>query len=189
MIEAELKARVRDVESVHAALAARSAGQRSKYKDTYYDLADERLSSEGRELRLRTITTDNGRRSLLTYKEPAVDTASGSKPEFETEVADPSVIDSVLRGLGLKDLVCFEKHCINYRFASGGRELLATLVTVPELDGTFIELETIVPEAELAEALEIVRTTLHQLGVADGDLTTEQYTDAVLATRRASGLP
>ncbi|MFI5536608.1 hypothetical protein ACIA5H_09480 [Nocardia sp. NPDC051900] len=126
-----IEARVRDVESVHAALAARSAGQRSKYKDTYYDLADERLSSEG----------------------------------------------------------CFEEHCIDYRFASGGRELLATLVTVPELDGTFIELETIVPEAELAEALEIVRTTLHQLGVADGDLTTEQYTDAVQATRRASGLP
>lgn len=189
MIEAELKARVRDIESVQSALAARSVGQRSKYKDTYYDLADERLSSEGRELRLRTITSDNGRRSLLTYKEPAVDTVSGSKPEYETEVGDPSVIDSLLRGLDLKVLVGFEKHCINYRFVSEGRELLATLVTVPELDGTFIEMETIVPESELAEALEIVRTTLRQLGIADGDLTTEQYTDAVLATRKASGPP
>jgi adenylate cyclase class 2 len=189
MIEAELKARVRDVESMRAALAARSAGQRAKYADTYYDLADEQLSSEGKELRLRTITTDNGRRSLLTYKEPAVDTASGSKPEYETEVADPSVIDSVLRGLGLKDLVSFEKLCVNYRFASEGHELLATLVTVPELDGSFIELETVVPESELAEALEVVRAALAQLGIADSDLTTEQYTDAVLATRKASELP
>lgn len=70
-----------------------------------------------------------------------------------------------------------------------GRELLATLVTVPELDGTFIELETVVPEAELAEALEVVRTTLRQLGITDSDLTTEQYTDAVLATRGTLELP
>lgn len=62
-------------------------------------------------------------------------------------------------------------------------------MTVPELDGTFIELETIVPEAELAEALEIVRTTFRRLGIQDGDLTTEQYTDAVLATRKASEQP
>jgi adenylate cyclase class 2 len=189
MIEAELKARVRDVESVQAALAARSTGQRSKYQDTYYDLADERLSSEGRELRLRTITTDSGRRSLLTYKEPAIDTASGSKPEYETDVGDPSMIDSLLRGLGLKELIGFEKRCVNYRFTSDGRELLATLVTVPELDGAFIEVETMVPESELAEALQLVRSTLHQLGIADSDLTTEQYTDAVLATRKASELP
>ncbi|MBF6334834.1 class IV adenylate cyclase [Nocardia abscessus] len=189
MIEAELKARVQDVESVQAALSARTAGKRSNYEDTYYDLANGRLSSEGRELRLRTITANDERRSLLTYKEPAVDAASGSKPEQETEVADAAVIDSVLRGLGLTYLVRFEKHCVNYRFASQGHELLATLVTVPELDGTFIELETMVPESELAEALEIVRTTLYQLGIADGDLTTEQYTDAVLATRRTVGLP
>ncbi|MGW4329392.1 class IV adenylate cyclase [Nocardia sp. NPDC004573] len=189
MIEAELKARVRDVESVQAALAARSAGQRAKYEDTYYDLADERLSSEGRELRLRTITTGNGRRSMLTYKEPAVDASSGSKPEYETEVADPAVIDSALRGIGLKELVRFEKHCVNYQFASAGRDLLATLVTVPELDGTFIELETVVSESELAEALEVVRSTLRQLGIADSDLTAGQYTDAVLATRRKPALP
>ncbi|NKY27986.1 class IV adenylate cyclase [Nocardia gamkensis] len=189
MIEAELKARVQDVESVRAALSVRDAGQRSRYQDTYYDLRDGGLSVEGRELRLRTITADNERRSLLTYKEPAVDTASGSKPEYETEVADPSVIDSVLRGLGLIDLISFEKHCVNYRFECEGRELVATLVTVPELDGTFIELETMVSESELAQALEVVRTALHQLGITDSDLTTEQYTDAVLATRRASELP
>ncbi|WP_159923400.1 MULTISPECIES: class IV adenylate cyclase [Nocardia] len=189
MIEAELKARVHDVESVQAALSARSDGRRSRYQDTYYDVADARLSSEGRELRVRTITAYDERRSLLTYKEPVVDVASGSKPEYETEVADPAVIDAVLRGLGLSELVSFEKGCINYRFSSEGRELLATLVTVPELDGTFIELETVVPEAELAEALEVVRTTLRQLGITDSDLTTEQYTDAVLATRGTLELP
>jgi hypothetical protein len=39
-------------------------------------------------------------------------------------------------------LVSFEKHCTNYRFRVEGRDLLATVVTVPELDGTFLELET-----------------------------------------------
>ncbi|MEU2033541.1 class IV adenylate cyclase [Nocardia amamiensis] len=188
MIEAELKARVRDVASVRTALSSRGGGHPSTYQDTYYDLTDRRLSAEGRELRLRTITTDDGRRSLLTYKEATVDVVSGSKPEYETEVADSMVVDVVLHGLGLTELVSFEKHCINYRFTSAGRELLATLVTVPELDGTFIELETSAQESELTEALGVVRDTLHQLGITDDDLTTEQYTDAVLATRTRPGL-
>ncbi len=46
-----------------------------------------------------------------------------------------------------------------------------------------------VAESEPAEALEVVRSTLRQLGIADTDLTAEQYTDAVLATRRKPELP
>lgn len=61
--------------------------------------------------------------------------------------------------------------------------MLATLVRVPELDGTFIELETIVPEEELKDALRDVRHVLDDLGVQERDLTTELYTDAVAARR------
>jgi adenylate cyclase class 2 len=60
--------------------------------------------------------------------------------------------------------------------------MLATVVTVPEIDGTFIELETMADETEVDAALADVQTVLHDLGIAD-DLTTEQYTDAVMQAR------
>ncbi|MFI9507649.1 hypothetical protein [Nocardia sp. NPDC052566] len=109
--------------------------------------------------------------------------ASESKPEHETEIADPRVIDVVLRQLGATPLIAFQKHCTNYRFTAGGRELVATLVTVPELDGTFLELESLVPESDTAAVLEDIRAILYELGIPDTDLTTERYSDAVLSAR------
>ncbi|MDH6579036.1 adenylate cyclase class IV [Kitasatospora sp. MAP5-34] len=62
--------------------------------------------------------------------------------------------------------------------------MLATLVRVPEIDGTFLELETLVEEeADVPAALEAVRGVLHRLGIEDDDLTNELYTDAVAAAR------
>ncbi|GAA4847263.1 hypothetical protein GCM10023235_25030 [Kitasatospora terrestris] len=76
--------------------------------------------------------------------------------------------------------IAFEKHCRTYALTADGRELLATVVRVPELDGTFLEVETVVAdEEELAAGLAAVRAVLGRLGVADGDL----YTDAVVAAR------
>jgi adenylate cyclase, class 2 len=183
VIEAELKANVRDPDALRALLRRRADEEISIYRDTYYDRPDRALTADGRELRVRVVETGDVRRSILTYKEPAVDAASGSKPEHETKVADAATIDTVLRALGMEHLVAFEKYCGNYRFTAYGRDMLATVVTVPEIDGTFIELETMAEESDTASALEDVRTVLHELGILDADLTTEQYTDAVMRAR------
>lgn len=183
MIEAELKARVRDPGALHQQLRKLATGEQSVYRDTYYDRPGRDLTGSGRELRLRTVETDGRRRSLLTYKESAVDVVSGSKPEYETEVASPDAVDVLLRGVGFEHLVSFEKHCTNYRFRAEGRDLLATVVTVPELDGTFLELETMADPADTEAALAGIRALLLRLGIVGDDLTTEQYTDAVLARR------
>jgi adenylate cyclase, class 2 len=61
--------------------------------------------------------------------------------------------------------------------------MLATMVTVPEIDGTFLELETLADETSLAAALSDVRAVLGELGIGEDDLTTEQYTDAVMRAR------
>jgi adenylate cyclase class 2 len=183
VIEAELKARVRDPGALRERLGELAGGQQSVYRDVYYDDPGGRLAASGRELRLRTVEVADGRRSLLTYKEAAVDAVSGSKPEHESEVGSPAAVDVLLRGLGLRVVVAFEKHCVNYGFCAEGREMLATVVTVPELDGTFVELETM-SDAEGADAaLMDVRSVLARLGVGAEDLTTEQYTEAVLAAR------
>jgi hypothetical protein len=85
---------------------------------------------------------------------------------------------------GLVCLVAFEKHCTNYRFTARGRDMLATVVRVPELDGTFIEVETMTDQNDTEAALADVRAILGQLGIAADDLTTEQYTEAVLTARQ-----
>lgn len=183
MIEAELKARVHDPAALRDRLRRLASEELSLYRDTYYDWPGRELTVQGRELRVRVMETSGVRRAILTYKEPAADAASGSKPEHETKVADAAVVDQILHALGLEHLVAFGKHCANYRFAAKGRDMLATVVTVPEIDGTFLELETLTDEAGLAAALGDVRAVLGELGIAENDLTTEQYTDAVMRAR------
>jgi adenylate cyclase class 2 len=118
---------------------------------------------------------------VLTFKEPAVDAATGSKPEHETTAADPEVLVTVLTALGAEEVIAFEKRCTNYRFSARGRELLATVVTIPELatGDTFIEVETLAESDDLDAALSVVRGVLGELGIGPGDYTTELYANAV----------
>lgn len=182
-VEAELKARVRDPDRVRDRLRDRADERVEVYQDTYYDRPDRTLDAQGRELRVRLIESQSGTRALVTYKGAPVDAGSGSKPEYETEVADAGTMRSVFRQLGYVELISFTKYCRNYRFQFACRDMLATLVTVPEIDGTFVEIETITGDHDVSAALGAVRDVLAELGVDDRDLTTELYTDAVRAAR------
>jgi len=183
-VEAELTAVLARPDHVRVELAHRATPEVSVYADTYYDRPDHSMNAAGYELRVRTITTDTTTRVLLTYKQPALD-SSGSKPEHETTIADPAVLHTLFTGLGLVELIAFHKHCENYRFTADGRDLLATVVQIPELDGlTFLELETMVEPDDLPDALTVLHAVLGELGVTREELSTESYTDLV-ASRRA----
>jgi len=111
-----------------------------------------------------------------------VDEETGSKPEDETRAESADALDAILTGLGYERLVELTKHCVNFSLTvEDGRECLATVVTVPELEGTFIEVETLVGEDRLSEGLAAVRGVLADLGIGADAFTTEQYTDAVMA--------
>lgn len=183
VIEAELKARVRDPEAVMGELDKRATARVEVYQDTYYDRPDGSLDAGGQELRVRTVHGPDSTRTVLTFKAAPVDEGSGSKPEFETVVDDADAAHEILRGLGHVELIAFEKRCRNYSFMERGRQLVATLVRVPEIDGTFIEVETIVDEPQVSVALADVRAVLAGLGIAEGDLTLDTYTAAVAAAR------
>lgn len=182
-IEAELKARVRDADHMHAVLRGWADEQLATYVDTYFDTPGGTLAAEDRELRVREVRTAEGTRSVLTYKGKAVDSASGSKPETETTIGDAAALREVLVALGFVVDIAFEKRCSNYRFERDNRPMLATVVQVPEVDGTFVEVETIVDEPDLSPALAAVRAVLADLGIDPEDQTTETYTDAVKASR------
>lgn len=184
MIEAEVKAHVREPEHVMAALEERAQGRAEVYEDTYFDTPTRDLDREDRELRVRTVHGPDSTRSVLTYKGARVDDVTGSKPESESVVEDAEAVKAILRGLGYAPSIAFSKRCRNYTFEAAGRRMLATLVRIPELDGTYIELETMVTDdTELPAALDDVRSVLRDLGIEDKDLTNELYTDAVAARR------
>lgn len=186
-IETELKVRVRDPDRVRELLRQRAVQENSVYSDVYFDTPDRVLTHGGRELRVREVHTDDVTQSLLTYKDAPVHTASGSKPETETTIGDADALRAVLTALGFEVLISFEKHCANYRFTTTGRPLLASLVSVPELEETFLEIETIVnTDAEVDPALETIRQVLGTLGIHRNDETIEAYTEAVAARRSNS---
>ena len=184
LVEVELKARIDHVGHVRAELERLAPGVEETYHDTYYDLPDEALTLRDQELRVRTVTNEAGSRSVLTFKTAPVEEASGSRPEHETELADPAVADTVLKALGAVELISFRKLCRNHRFTAEGREVLATLVEVPEIDGTYLEVETLAPADEVDAGLSTIRTILARLGIREGDLTTETYTGAVATARK-----
>jgi adenylate cyclase class 2 len=183
VIEAELKARVHAPEHVMRLLDERATARVDVYRDTYYDRPDGSLEKGDQELRVRTVHGPDGTHTLLTYKDAAVDEASGSKPEHETRVEDADQAHAILQGLGHVVLIAFEKRCRNYDFTARGRKMLATLVRVPEIDGTFLEVETLVSEDDVAAALDDIRAVLAELGIGAEDLTRETYTGAVAAQR------
>ncbi|MET9386648.1 class IV adenylate cyclase [Streptomyces sp. NPDC002928] len=183
MIEAELKARVHSPEAVMRQFDQLATARVEIYQDSYYDRPDGSLEKAGEELRVRTVHGADGIRTVLTFKSAAVDEDSGSKPEHETRVEDSEAAHAILRGLGYVPVIAFEKRCRNYDFTARGRQMLATLVRVLELDGTFLEVETIVDEDDVAAALDDIRAVLADLGIGPEDLTRELYTDAVAARR------
>jgi adenylate cyclase class 2 len=154
------------------------------YQDTYYDRPDGSLKKADQELRVRTVHGADSTRTVLTFKDAAVDEDSGSKPEHETRLEDANAAHAILRGLGHVEVIAFEKRCRNYGLEARGRQMLATLVQVPEIDGTFLEVETLVDEADVSAALDDIRAVLTGLGIGPEDLTRETYTDAVAAQRR-----
>lgn len=184
MIEAELKAHVHAPQDVIRNLEQYGPGHVETYHDTYYDDAEGSLTKRDSELRTRTVSSPHDTRFVLTYKGATIDADSGSKPEHETRVTDPDAVQAMLIGLGYKPMIDFEKRCRNYEFEARGRTMLATLAYLPELDGTFLELETLIrDDADVHAALDDVRAVLHDLGIKDADLTRQRYTEAVSAQR------
>ncbi|SDY47174.1 adenylate cyclase, class 2 [Amycolatopsis xylanica] len=185
-IEAELTAVLRNPDEVRAALSARAEVERCTYSDTYYDWPDHRLTEGDYNLRVRTVTTGESTRTLLTFKEPRTGPSRHAKPEHETEAGDAGVLRTIFHGLGLVERIAFRKHCENFHFTDRGHDLLATVAEIPDLAGqTFLELETLVEPEHVDTALKVIRAVLHDLGVTDDDLSTQSYTRRVAALRRS----
>jgi adenylate cyclase class 2 len=113
---------------------------------------------------------------------PTLDALTGLEKTLGAEA-----LLSVLEGLGCTRAIEFSKQCSNYQWTvESGRSVLATVVAVPELDGTFIENETMAEESDTPAALDELRALLFDLAIPADALATELYTDTVARARSTS---
>jgi adenylate cyclase class 2 len=148
VIEAALKARVHSPEAVMRQLDERAEARVEIYQDIYYDAPDGALADRDEQLRVRTIHGPDGLRTVLTFKGALVDLVSRSRPEHETRVLDSQAVHLILQGLGYVPAIALEKRCRHYEFTAHSRTMFATLVRLFEVDGTFLEVETLVERPE-----------------------------------------
>lgn len=193
MYEVELKANITAIESdVLKRLREHSSGpsEREVYFDKYFDTPNGDFSKQDRELRLRSVSCMDGRasRSVLTCKDPPFDESSKSKVEYETLVGDPSAMETILTTLGFVEQLAFEKRCEHFKVGHDGYDVVASVVTLPDISGVFLEVEIQVAALEqTAAAKGSLVTLLRLLGVSETNVTAEYYTDLVRLGRKHRG--
>lgn len=161
MYEVEMKVRadheqVRQTLNEHGATPLDTVTQR----DTYYDAPTRDFAETDEALRVRREERDEEDRAKLTYKGPLVGGTSKTREEYETELGDADVMESILDSLGFVPVETVGKE--RERFSIG--EYVVTLDTVDGL-GEFVEVETEAPEKGIDTARAGVTGTVESLGL------------------------
>lgn len=189
MYEVELTAIVKNKSDVLKKLAKHASKPAHEviYDDLYFDRKNE-LEARECELRIRKKTYPQSGKTTnwLTLKEAPFDQKTRSKPEFETEIADFESAQAIFKGLGYTTVIRYTKNCLFYYVNYKKTDLEISVVELPELTGTFIEIETQTNELNKTEPLfKVLYDFLKELGMSETDLTTMQYQDAVRVTRKS----
>lgn len=170
----EIKARIRSVDDIVAALEALGAEPAGEWRmeDTFFDAPEARL-------KLRVI--EGAAAHLIAYRRP--DLAGPSPSEYEiAEVSDPGSMWQVL-AMALGECGCVRK---TRRLYMVGR----TRVHVDDVEtlGHFVELEVVLAEGEPdAAGAREARRLMQFLGIGGEDLLTCAYVDLLPDERAARG--
>jgi adenylate cyclase class 2 len=134
MVEREVKLRFESPDEARAAILAAGAAPlrcRRLQEDALFDTEDETLRRRRCVLRVRT----EAGKSLLTFKGPVQPGTMKIRDEYETVVADGTVLQHVLEELGLHVWFRYEK----YREEYAAEDVTIALDETPV--GTFVEIE------------------------------------------------
>ncbi|WP_416440716.1 class IV adenylate cyclase [Leeuwenhoekiella sp. A16] len=187
MFEVELKAIVRNRSATITQIEnlCNETALNLVYDDVYLD-KENTLTTVDKELRLRNKTNrDSGEsRFFLTFKDSPFDEKSKSKPEFETEIADFNTGIAIFQKLGYSISMRYTKECLIYNLTYQDIKLEVSIVKLPELENTFIEVETQTEtEKDIKSRFKILHEFLNQIGIAQIDITSQYYVDAIKEKR------
>jgi len=175
MYEVELKLQA-DHDRVRERLADHGADRIDTVtqEDTYYNAPDRDFAETDEALRVRR-ETDDDTRVVLTYKGPLVDSASKTREEAQTHVADSAAIEAILTGLGYEPTATVTKEREQYALG----DCTVTLDRVEGL-GEFVEVERDVPEGDIDNARRDAIAVLESLGLDPDDQIRTSYLGLLL---------
>ena len=108
-IEAKLKVdSLQDIAQRLKILGAQNKGDFIQ-RDTYFDADEDTLIKSDRGLRLRQQKSGGTEKVFLTYKGPKQKTKFKSRTEIEVAVSDFATMQELLKALGFKTKITFEK--------------------------------------------------------------------------------
>ncbi|WP_031425063.1 class IV adenylate cyclase [Flavimarina sp. Hel_I_48] len=187
MYEVELTAIIKNKADVLRKLGqfATAPAHEVFYDDLYFDKKNE-LKERESELRLRKKSyPESGKiTNWLTLKEAPFDQKTRSKPEFETKITDFEAAKVIFEKLGYELVIRYAKHCRFYYARFKNLNLEISVVQLPELSDTFIEIEAQTENFEKTDSIfKILYTFLEEIGMSENDLTTLQYQEMVMESR------
>jgi adenylate cyclase class 2 len=170
MIEIEVKVEA-DLGAVEKRLIEEGANfaKEERQIDTYYNAPHRDFAQTDEALRLRSV----GRKNMLTYKGPRLDTISKSRKEITLSVArEPT--EELLRCLGFSKFGQVTKLRRNYKLG----DLLISLDDVKNL-GTFMEIEALAEERDFEFHEKRLIELLEKLGFSQGEIIRQSYLELI----------
>ena len=170
MIEIEVKVKA-DLKRVEERLIEEGADfvNEERQIDTYYNAPDRDFAQTDEALRLRSV----GRKNMLTYKGPRLDTASKSRKEVTVSVTRKRT-EELLSSLGFSKFGQVTKVRRNYRLG----DILVSLDDVENL-GTFMEIEALAEEKDFELQEKRVLELLEKLGFSEGAIIRDSYLELI----------
>lgn len=178
MIEIEVKVKA-DLKVVEKRLTEEGANfvNEERHIDTYYNAPHRDFAETDEALRLRSV----GRKNMLTYKGPRLDTASKSRKEITLAVSREP-IEELLSSLGFSKFGQVIKLRRNYEL----RDLSVSLDDVENL-GTFIEVEALADETDFKFHEKRVIELLEKVGFSQGEIIRDSYLELIYGKRDSKG--
>lgn len=167
MLEVEMKFPVADFAAVERELATAGARRTDTRQeiDQYFNAPDRDFARTDEALRLRRIDMAN----VVTYKGPKQDAQTKTRVELEVPlvegVAAAESFTQLLIHLGYRPVAVVRKRRQIYGLERGTLSLEVCLDEVEDV-GRFVELETLVPEDQLADARRVVQDLAAALGLS-----------------------
>lgn len=166
MIEVEVKASVKDFESIQKKLAEIGAVKikMEHQKDVYFNAPHRDFAETDEALRIREVPEKGYIRFILTYKGAKMDDISKTRKEIEVDVLEAKNMALILENLGFRRAATVKKDRDIYHMD----DFIITLDTVYDV-GTFVEIEKEAHEGDdTKKSLEDIFKIYSRLGIEEG---------------------
>ena len=167
-IEVEQKFHISDRAGIERQLAALNAGATETVEqvDCYFNHPARDFATSDEALRLRRV----GERNYITYKGKKLDATTKTRREIEVEFSsgEPSAADvaALFEALGFTPVAKVCKCRTHMTIRWEGHEVSVALDEVDTL-GSFVELELIATEREVAQARDCLTSLAHRLALVN----------------------